>query len=196
MGRSNGSHELPSRRKGAPPNARKSTTVTSGSASIVFNTPVGPLFARAEAGALTTLSFVDGESHRFPRDGSDARSRTVIEAVERQIGEYFEGRRTAFDVPMDLKGPSFHLRVWESLLSIPFGVTATYGHVAKSIGEPEAARAVGAANGANPIVIIVPCHRVIGINGRLVGYGGGLRRKRFLLDLEAGIPALDFALHT
>jgi methylated-DNA-[protein]-cysteine S-methyltransferase len=191
--RSNGSRELPSLRKGEPSNARKPITVTSERATSVFDTPVGPLFARANAGVLTTLSFVDGESHHLRRDGSDARSRAVIEAVERQIGEYFAGRRTAFDVPLDLQGPPFHLRVWEALLAIPFGATETYGRVAKSIGDPDAARAVGAANGANPIVIIVPCHRVIGINGRLVGYGGGLRRKRILLDLECGIPALDFA---
>jgi methylated-DNA-[protein]-cysteine S-methyltransferase len=192
---SNGSRHLPSAQKGAPANAPESVRVSNASAASVFDTPVGPLYARADAGALTVLSFVGRTARRIPNDGGDASSREVLGAVERQIGEYFSGGRRAFDVPLDLKGPPFHVQVWEALLSIPFGATATYGQVANSVGAPDAARAVGAANHANPIVIIVPCHRVIGANGRLVGYGGGLRRKRILLDLECGTPALDFAAH-
>ena len=163
------------------------------SASAIFDTPVGPLYARADAGALAVLSFAGRTQCALPCETGDAGSRAVVAAAERQLAEYFSGRRTAFEVPLYLQGPPFHVRVWEALLSIPYGATATYGDVSKSIGEPDAARAVGAANHANPIVIIVPCHRVIGTIGRLVGYGGGLRRKRYLLDLECGIPSLDFA---
>jgi methylated-DNA-[protein]-cysteine S-methyltransferase len=166
------------------------------SASSVFETPVGWLYARADAGALTMLSFVADDPRELPLGGAHESSRIIVDAVERQLREYFDGRRTAFDVPMNLKGAPFQQRVWQALLAIPFGKTATYGQVAKHVGEPDAARAVGAANASNPVVIIVPCHRVIGINGRLVGYGGGLRRKRVLLDLESGRTALNFASHS
>ena len=169
--------------------------MTNAFASSVFDTPVGPLYARADAGALTILFFAGRKPRSISPDGGDASCRKLLGIAERQIAEYFSGGRTTFDVPLDLKGPQFHVRVWEALLSIPFGATATYGEVAKSIGEAGAARAVGAANAANPIVIIVPCHRVIGADGRLVGYGGGLRRKRILLDLECGVPAFGFASH-
>jgi methylated-DNA-[protein]-cysteine S-methyltransferase len=167
----------------------------SDSATAVFDSPVGPLFARADAGSLTELSFIS-EARRVRlvharADGIDNASRDVVNAVKFQIQEYFERRLTKFDIPILLQGPSFHLRVWEALRAIPYGATLAYGEVASRLGEPDAARAVGAANGANPVVIIVPCHRVIGANGRLVGYGGGLHRKRVLLDLESGRPALD-----
>ena len=156
----------------------------------LFDSPVGPLFARAECGELTHLSFArpTQTADRSP-DGGGTSAR-VIREVEAQIGEYFAGRRRTFDVPLRPLGPPFHLSVWKALLEIPYGMTMAYGEIAKRIGEPDAARAVGAANGANPIVIIVPCHRVIGADGRLVGYGGGLDRKRFLLDLESGRNAL------
>jgi len=166
------------------------------SSSGVVETPVGPLYVRADAGALMMLSFVDGDPRDLPRGGAHGPSRTIVDAVERQLHEYFAGRRTAFDVPVHLKGAPFQLRVWRALLAIPYGETTTYGQVAKLVGEPDAARAVGAANASNPIVIIVPCHRVIGVNGRLVGYGGGLHRKRILLDLESGKPALNLASHS
>lgn len=165
------------------------------SASSIVETPVGPLYARADAGALTMLSFVDGDPRDLTLGGAHGPSRIIVDAVEVQLREYFAGRRTAFDVPMNLKGAPFQQRVWQALLAIPYGVTATYGQVAKHVGEPDGARAVGVANASNPIVIIVPCHRVIGINGRLVGYGGGLHRKRILLDLEIGRAALNLASH-
>ena len=161
------------------------------SSSAVFDSPVGRLCVRAEAGELVALSFVDAPDRGEPAHAGDHTSRKIVKAVEAQIGEYFAGARTTFDVPMKLTGSPFFMRVWEALRGIPFGTTIAYGELAKQIGEPDAARAVGLANGANPIVIIVPCHRVIGANGRLVGYGGGLQRKRFLLDLESG-PLLNY----
>jgi methylated-DNA-[protein]-cysteine S-methyltransferase len=168
--------------------------MTQNSASTVFHTPVGPLYARADAGELTELSFVDGAKHISDAVTEHEASRAVVDAVERQIHEYFVGLRTMFDVPIKLIGSSFYVRVWEALRAIPYGSTESYGHLARQLGDPDGARAVGSANGANPIVIIVPCHRVIGANGSLVGYGGGLHRKRILLDLESGRTTLDLAL--
>ena len=103
-----------------------------------------------------------------------------------QLDGYFRGALRTFDVPLDMRGTAFQRRVWEALLHIPYGETWSYGDVAAAIGRPTASRAVGAANGSNPVSIIVPCHRVIGANGRLTGYGGGLHRKDYLLALEAG----------
>jgi methylated-DNA-[protein]-cysteine S-methyltransferase len=163
------------------------------SASALFDSPVGYLRARAESGFLTELSFVNGAQRVRQPETQHEESSVVVGAVERQISEYFAGRRTEFDIPLKLAGPAFHVRVWEPLRAIPYGATMAYGQLAKELGEPDAARAVGTANAANPIVIIVPCHRVIGANGRLVGYGGGLDRKRILLDLEGGRAALDLA---
>jgi methylated-DNA-[protein]-cysteine S-methyltransferase len=166
------------------------------SCTALLDSPVGPLFARVEAGELTELSFARrSQSERWP-DRPEADGSLVMRALQTQMAEYFAGLRRVFDLPIRLIGPTFHLRVWNALLEIPYGTTLAYGELASRIGEPDAARAVGAANGANPIVIIVPCHRVIGANGRLVGFGGGLDRKRFLLDLEWGSPALDLGRQT
>src|SRR5690606_26543840 len=107
----------------------------------------------------------------------------------RQLREYFEGARTTFDLPLAAHGSEFQRRVWATLMEIPAGETRSYGWVAERIGRPSASRAVGAANGQNPIVIVVPCHRVVGANGTLTGYGGGLQRKRWLLEHEtASLP--------
>jgi methylated-DNA-[protein]-cysteine S-methyltransferase len=111
--------------------------------------------------------------------------------VHEQLDQYFAGERHEFDVELDLVGNDFELSVWDALLGIPYGETASYGDIAKRIGTPSAARAVGMANGRNPVALIVPCHRVIGSNGSLTGYGGGLERKRFLLELEAGVLPLS-----
>lgn len=111
--------------------------------------------------------------------------------VSCQLDQYFAGERQEFDVKVDLLGNGFELAVWEALLAIPYGETASYIDVARRIGAPRAARAVGLANGRNPVAVIVPCHRVIGANGSLTGYGGGLERKRFLLELEAGVLPLS-----
>jgi methylated-DNA-[protein]-cysteine S-methyltransferase len=158
-------------------------------------TAVGPLVARADDEGLVQLGFAR-RAQAATGTGEvlvQAQRHPVLRAVQTQIGEYFAGTRRRFTVQLAMRGPAFHRKVWEALLDIPYGQTISYGELARRIGEPDAARAVGAANGANPIVIIVPCHRVIGADGRLVGYGGGLARKRILLDHEAGrltlIPA-------
>ena len=109
----------------------------------------------------------------------------LLEEAARQLRAYFDGRLSRFDLPLDPRGTEFQLRVWRALVEIPYGETRSYGAVAEAIGAPRSVRAVGAANGANPIPIIVPCHRVIGAGGQLTGYGGGLPLKRMLLELEA-----------
>ena len=111
--------------------------------------------------------------------------------VRKQLDEYFSGNRKTFDLPLDLQGTPFQLQAWNSLLEIPFGETLSYGEQAILINNPKAVRAIGLANGNNPISIIVPCHRVIGKNGTLTGYGGGLERKRFLLELEKSASSLS-----
>jgi len=117
-------------------------------------------------------------------------SHPVLIEAERQLGEYFDGKRRSFSVPLDMRGTSFQKSVWEALLAIPFGETRSYRDLAKKLGNPRATRAVGAANGRNPISIIVPCHRVIGSNGNLTGFAGGLETKARLLELEQGYRAL------
>jgi methylated-DNA-[protein]-cysteine S-methyltransferase len=107
----------------------------------------------------------------------------------RQLEEYFAGRRRGFDLPLDLRGTGFQKRCWQELLKIPYGETRSYADIARAIGNPLAVRAVGLANGQNPIAIIVPCHRVIGSDGSLTGYGGGLETKRWLLELEGALTA-------
>ena len=114
--------------------------------------------------------------------------------VQRQVNEYSKGKRRDFDFELAAEGPEFDKKVWAALLEIPFGTTTSYGAVAKTIGQPLAARAVGAANNANPIALIVPCHRVIGADGSLVGYGGGLALKRKLLEHEARVTGTRFDL--
>ena len=152
-----------------------------------LTTPIGELLLIADAdGALTAV-------HLPGRHGSTAgmqRDDALLEPARRQLTEYFAGERRDFDLPLRPEGAPFQLQVWAALLKIPYGETASYGEIAREIGHPTAFRAVGAANGQNPIAIIVPCHRVIGSNGSLTGYGGGLPTKRALLDLESGRAAL------
>jgi methylated-DNA-[protein]-cysteine S-methyltransferase len=150
-------------------------------------TPIGELVFTADAdGALTRLYLPNHPPDTTGWERDDA----LLEPARRQLAEYFAGERTEFDLPLRPAGAPFQLRVWEALLTIPYGETASYGEIAREIGHPTAFRAVGAANGQNPIAIVVPCHRVIGSNGSLTGYGGGLPAKRALLDLEAGRAAL------
>ena len=152
-----------------------------------LSTPIGELVLTADPdGALTRLYL---PRHR-PDTAGWERDDALLEPVRRQLTEYFAGARTEFDLPLRPAGARFQLQVWDALLKIPYGETASYGEIAREIGHPTAFRAVGAANGQNPIAIIVPCHRVIGSNGSLTGYGGGLPAKRALLDLEAGRAAL------
>ena len=110
----------------------------------------------------------------------------LLDEAARQLGEYFSGHRREFDLPLDLEGTEFQQRVWRAVSGIPYGQTRTYAQIAAGVGSPRAVRAVGAANGANPVAILVPCHRVVGSGGGLGGYGGGLELKRRLLDLETG----------
>jgi methylated-DNA-[protein]-cysteine S-methyltransferase len=116
----------------------------------------------------------------------------ILRRTAQQLDEYFAGSRTNFDVPLDLDGTRFQLAAWRSLADIPFGTTTTYGQQAAALGIPTAARAVGAANGANPVCIVLPCHRVIGANGSLTGFGGGLPVKQWLLDHEAQVARTIF----
>ena len=109
----------------------------------------------------------------------------VLGEAERQLGEYFAGKRKSFSVPLDMRGTRFQKKVWEALLAIPFGETRSYGEIAKQLGNPRATRAVGAAIGRNPVSVVVPCHRVIGSSGKLTGFAGGLEAKAHLLSLEA-----------
>ena len=144
--------------------------------------PIGPLTVVAEDDELVRLAMSPPE-HLDP-DELGERSYEGFGEVVRQLGEYFAGERTGFDLRLRPRGSDFELAVWHQLTLIPYGETRSYGHVAKAVGEPGGAQAVGAANGRNPLAVVVPCHRVIGADGTLVGFGGGLPRKRFLLDLE------------
>jgi methylated-DNA-[protein]-cysteine S-methyltransferase len=167
------------------------TTGTSTAAWTLLPTPVGELLLTADGDALTAVFF---ERHRgghderplaLARSGSRDDAHPVLAAATTQLGEYFERRRQVFDLPIAPAGTVFQQRVWQALLEIPFGATTSYGEIARRLGQPPgASRAVGLANGSNPISIIVPCHRVVGADGSLTGYGGGLDRKRYLLDLE------------
>ncbi|WP_427015530.1 methylated-DNA--[protein]-cysteine S-methyltransferase [Pseudarthrobacter sp. P1] len=153
----------------------------------MIGSPLGALAAVADGGALCGLYM---ESHkRLPgietmgarvEPGGDQ----LFSAVAQQLGEYFAGTRHGFDLPLAAVGNGFAHKVWEALVQIPYGELRSYGDIARALGEPSLAQAVGAANGRNPISIIVPCHRVVGADGSLVGYAGGLDRKRFLLELE------------
>jgi methylated-DNA-[protein]-cysteine S-methyltransferase len=114
----------------------------------------------------------------------------VLAQARQQLTEYFAGSRTTFDLPLDPSGTEFQRRVWDSLRTIPYGTTTSYGAIARRLGDPHATRAVGAANGQNPIPIVVPCHRVVGAKGELTGFGGGIDRKRWLLEHEGALMRL------
>jgi methylated-DNA-[protein]-cysteine S-methyltransferase len=151
----------------------------------VSETPIGELTLVADGDALSGIYF-PGHWTRPDRAGFGERDDAALADVRRQLDEYFAGTRTAFDVPTTADGDAFQRRVWELIDRIPYGRTTTYGEIARELGEPGMAREVGAAVGANPLAIVRPCHRVVGRDGRLVGYAGGLKRKQFLLSLETG----------
>lgn len=157
-----------------------------------IDSPVGLLTLAGKNGRLRHLRMVD-QTYEPSRNGWEVDDDAFPDAVE-QLEAYFAGERTDFDLALDLVGTEFQRRVWAALLTIPYGETRSYGEIARQIGSPGAFRAVGLANGHNPIGIIVPCHRVIGSNGSLTGYGGGLDRKRALLDMEkkrvSAVPTL------
>jgi methylated-DNA-[protein]-cysteine S-methyltransferase len=163
--------------------ARTTTSTTSDTTTMVMTSPVGPLELRATDDALTEVLFHDEEP---PIVGDNGESVPVLVRARRQLEEYFAGDRQEFELPLAGDGTDFQKRVWARLREIPFGQTASYGDIARQLGMPPgASRAVGLANGANPLAIVVPCHRVIGANGTLTGYAGGLERKQFLLGLES-----------
>ena len=145
--------------------------------------PVGLITIAGDGETVTTLRMED-QADPPPRTEEWVRDETAFGAVVDQLDEYFAGERTEFAVALRLQGTEFQRRVWAGLLEVPYGETISYGELARRIGQPTASRAVGLANGRNPVAIIVPCHRVIGSSGALTGYGGGLHRKRALLDLE------------
>ncbi|WP_326595493.1 methylated-DNA--[protein]-cysteine S-methyltransferase [Streptomyces sp. NBC_01803] len=150
----------------------------------VIDSPVGGLTVVAgEGGALTGLYF-EGHLRGPAPEATGVRADAEFADVRAQLAEYFAGERTRFDVPLAPRGNAFQQAVWRLLRDIPHGERRSYGDLARELGDPALAQAVGAANGRNPVSIIVPCHRVVGADGGLTGYAGGLDRKRFLLDLE------------
>ena len=145
----------------------------------LLESPVGPLTLLASTKGLVGVYF----ENRFDGDWNET-SNEFLEQIAQQLTEYFQGKRQEFAIPFDLRGTAFQKEVWQTLATIPYGETISYRELAERIQRPKASRAVGLANGNNPISIILPCHRVIGSNGKLVGYGGGLERKLKLLELE------------
>ena len=146
--------------------------------STKFSSPVGPLTLEGDDFHLSRLGFGAANAPQ-----GDAKA---VAAAAIQLEQYFAGERTEFDLDIELDGTPFERRVWDEVRAIPFGETATYGEIARRVGSPSACRAVGRANGRNPIAVIVPCHRVIGSDGSLTGYAGGMEMKRALLELERG----------
>jgi len=149
-----------------------------------LDTPIGELLLAGEDDALSMIGFPKGSMRRDPEPDWIYNEKPLAKA-RRQLAEYFEGARKDFDLPLKLSGTEFQVSVLTALQNIPYGETVSYGEIAKRIGRPKAVRAVGAANGRNPIPIVVPCHRVIGSGGDLTGFGGGLDTKEALLRLEA-----------
>ncbi len=157
-----------------------------------IDSPIGPLTLAGSGPALTNLRMVD-QTYEPSHAGWSLDAGAFGAAVE-QLDAYFAGELVDFEIELDLRGSEFQRRVWQALLTIPYGETRSYGEIAEQIGAPGAARAVGLANGRNPIAIVVPCHRVIGASGSLTGYGGGLDRKRTLLELEKQRGSVELTL--
>ena len=149
-----------------------------------IDSPVGPLLVTIEEDQLTNVCF-SNQKRTVDVQPEWVESKRHFKTIAKQLAEYFQGKRRAFDIPIRLKGTDFQLSVWKQLSKITYGTTVTYGDIAKTIKNPKAVRAVGLANGQNPVPIIVPCHRVIGANGKLTGFGGGLENKAHLLQIES-----------
>ncbi len=158
----------------------------------IIDSPIGSLTLAGREDTLAHL-LMDDHAHAPDRAGWH-RDDTAFGAAVEQLDGYFAGERTEFDLDLELAGTDFQRRVWDALLTIPYGETRSYGRIAQQIGAPSASRAVGLANGRNPISIIVPCNRVIGSTGSLTGYGGGIDRKRTLLELEKKYATADLTL--
>ncbi|MEC0248822.1 methylated-DNA--[protein]-cysteine S-methyltransferase [Paenibacillus chitinolyticus] len=178
-------------------------TVTKAGKSVYIETdtldsPIGPLLLAGTETGLCAIEFGSGPeavrkleqwTDRWIPGGTVVPSPGGLREIREQLEEYFSGQRRSFDLAFDLRGTEFQLRVWKALLSVPYGATASYKDIAAAIGSPQAVRAVGGANNRNPVPIVIPCHRIIGAGGQLVGYGGGLPVKTALLELEGWSPA-------
>ena len=152
-----------------------------------IDSPVGPLMLAADDHALRHIEFRDN-CHPADRRDWHGGDNEVLQAAQQQLGEYFAGKRRQFDLPLAPHGTDFQCTVWRALAEIPYGSTISYAQLAQRLGNPNGTRAVGAANGRNPLPIVLPCHRVIGADGGLTGFGGGLPTKEFLLRLEGALP--------
>jgi methylated-DNA-[protein]-cysteine S-methyltransferase len=161
-----------------------------GATHITIDAPIGELTLVARDDVLSGIYF-PGHWHMPAPEVFGARSERGFEQAQQQLGEYFAGERTEFELATSIVGDEFQRRVWESIDRIPFGQTTTYGEMAQEMGDPALAREVGAAVGRNPLSIVVPCHRVVGKDGKLTGYAGGLERKRFLLELEGAAERVE-----
>jgi methylated-DNA-[protein]-cysteine S-methyltransferase len=159
----------------------------------IIDSPIDELLLVGDGESLSRLHML-GSRKRVDVNPAWKRDDDAFGEVREQLSEYFAGDRREFELRLNMAGNPFELRVWEELQTIPYGETTSYGEIAQRIGNPGAARAVGLANGRNPIAVVVPCHRVIGADGSLTGYGGGLERKRLLLDLETGVLPLQPAI--
>jgi methylated-DNA-[protein]-cysteine S-methyltransferase len=149
----------------------------------LIDSPIGVLALVEEEGRLAALSVESARRGPVP-ESFGVRDDDAAASVQEQLGEYFDGRRQEFDADVVLHGTPFQQRVWHALIAIPYGRAGTYGQIARAIGAPKAAQAVGAANARNPVSLLIPCHRILGANGRLTGYAGGMDRKEFRLRLE------------
>ena len=155
-----------------------------------IDSPIGPLLLAASDDGLRTIEF-DAARHPVRREADwiDG-DHPLLQRARQQLGEYFAGKRRSFDLPLDPRGTDFQRMTWQALTTIPYGETISYAELASRVQRPKAMRAVGSANGRNPLPIVVPCHRVIGADGSLTGFGGGLPTKQFLLELEGALPRL------
>lgn len=153
-----------------------------------IDTPIGPLLLAASDAGMHAIEFRNARHPVKRGDDSVEAPHPLLDRARRQLEEYFAGKRRSFDLPLAPQGTPFQRQVWEALATIGYGQTLSYGQLAARVGKPAASRAVGAANGRNPLPIVLPCHRVIGANGALTGFGGGLPTKEFLLRLEGSLP--------
>ena len=156
-----------------------------------MDSPVGSLLLGGDADALKVIGFPEGKGVIIPGEGW-VEDPSLFSRARTQLGEYFAGRRKTFKLSLNPHGTPFQLNVLDALTTIPFGETRTYAEIAEAVGRPRAVRAVGAANGRNPLPIVIPCHRVIGSDGSLTGFGGGLPAKVYLLELEGAVPQGEF----
>jgi methylated-DNA-[protein]-cysteine S-methyltransferase len=154
------------------------------------DSPIGPMFLAGDSNGISRISFTVGHQVRQPQPGWIEDAAPLDYAIA-QLEGYFAGERQVFDLPLIMEGTEFQKRVWKVVLGIPFGETWSYGQVAEALGSPGASRAVGGANHANHLPLVVPCHRVIGADRSLTGFGGGLETKRWLLDFEGALPESD-----